>query len=270
MKRYRTALTIAGSDPSGGAGIQADLKTFAALGVYGMAAITALTVQNTVGVKYVSGVAPQVVHDQIVTVMEDIVPDAVKIGMVNDAATLEAITHALEENRPRFLTVDPVMVSTSGCNLMSNDALDMMRNRLLPLADIVTPNLPEAWTLSGTSESVEAAARNILHFGAKSVLIKGGHADGDTKTDHLFYINAVGDLAHLALESDTVKTRNTHGTGCTLSSAITAFAAQGRSLEDAVSSAKSYLHDALKAGADVSIGHGHGPVNHFQFIIHNS
>ena len=262
MKRYITALSIAGSDPSGGAGLQADLKTFSALGVYGATAITAVTVQNTVGVKYVHALPPQVVYDQIVTVMEDIMPDAVKIGMVNDAETLDAIVRALTLHRPRFLVVDPVMVSTSGCALMQADALQVMEERLLPMADIVTPNLPEAWTLAGTDRSVDEAAQAILRLGVKALLIKGGHAEGTTKTDYL-YVSDDDGVKRTEFSSATVDTFNTHGTGCTLSSAIAAMLARGHGMEEAVRQAKMYLTEALKAGADVVVGHGHGPVCHF-------
>ncbi len=262
MKRYITALSIAGSDPSGGAGLQADLKTFSALGVYGATAITAVTVQNTVDVKYVHALPPQVVYDQIVTVMEDIMPDAVKIGMVNDAETLDAIVRALTPRRPRFLVVDPVMVSTSGCALMQADALQVMEERLLPMADIVTPNLPEAWTLAGTDSSVDEAAQAILRLGVKALLIKGGHAEGTTKTDYL-YVSYDDGVKRTEFSSATVDTFNTHGTGCTLSSAIAAMLARGHGMEEAVRQAKMYLTEALKAGADVVVGHGHGPVCHF-------
>lgn len=262
MKRYVTALTIAGSDPSGGAGMQADLKTFSALGVYGTTAITAVTVQNTQSVKYVHTLPPQVVYDQIVGVMEDLCVDAVKIGMVNDADTLDAIVRALSERKPKFLVVDPVMVSTSGCALMQPDALVIMKERLLPMADLVTPNLPEAWTLAGTDTLVDEAAQKILELGVKALLIKGGHAEGKTKTDYL-YINNGGGVKRVEFTSETVETKNTHGTGCTLSSAIAAFAARGCGLEDAVRKAKDYLTGALKAGADVVVGKGHGPVCHF-------
>lgn len=262
MKIYISALSIAGSDPSGGAGLQADLKTFSALGVYGATAITAVTVQNTVGVKYVYALPTQVVYDQIVTVMEDIMPDAVKIGMVNDAATLDAIVRALTLHRPKYLVVDPVMVSTSGCSLMQEDALKVMKERLLPMADIVTPNLPEAWTLAGTDSSVDDAAQSILRLGVKALLIKGGHAEGKTKTDYLYVVSESG-VKRTEYSSDTVETFNTHGTGCTLSSAIAAMLARGYDMEEAVRRAKDYLTGALEAGADVVVGHGHGPVCHF-------
>lgn len=262
MKRYVSALTIAGSDPSGGAGLQADLKTFSALGVYGATAITAVTVQNTVKVKYVHALPPQVVYDQIAAVMEDIHPDAVKIGMVNDAATLGAIVRALTEYKPKYLVVDPVMVSTSGCALMQEDALSVMKERLLPMADIVTPNLPEARTLAGTDSSVDEAAQAILRLGVKALLIKGGHAEGKTKTDYL-YIKGRDGVKRSELAAETIDTVNTHGTGCTLSSAIAAMLARGAGIEEAVRSAKHYLTEALRAGADVKVGEGHGPVCHF-------
>lgn len=271
MERYISALTIAGSDPSGGAGIQADLKTFSALGVYGATAITAVTVQNTVGVKYVQALPPQVVYDQIVTVLEDINTDAVKIGMVNDAATLTAIVDALKKHRPRFLTVDPVMVSTSGCPLIQPDALDIIKERLLPMADIVTPNIHEASVLAGRKEiigddniysKIDETAGIIMCSGVKALLIKGGHIDGKTKKDCL-YIKEDNTVKRICLSSETVETGNTHGTGCTLSSAITAFAARGMQLEQAVRYAKKYITEALKAGADIHTGNGHGPVNHF-------
>ena len=262
MKRYITALTIAGSDPSGGAGLQADLKTFSALGVYGATAITAVTVQNTQGVRYVHKLPPQVVYDQIIAVMDDIHVNAVKIGMVNDAETLDAVVRALTERKPKFLVVDPVMVSTSGCALMQADALAIMKERLLPMADLVTPNLPEAWTLAGTDTSVSDAAQAILRLGVKALLIKGGHAEGKTKTDYL-YINNVNGVKRVEFTAETVDTVNTHGTGCTLSSSIAAFAARGLELEEAVRQAKSYLTGALKAGAGVHVGSGHGPVCHF-------
>lgn len=262
MKRYVTALTIAGSDPSGGAGIQADLKTFSALGVYGATAITAVTVQNTQSVKYVHKLPPQVVYDQIVAVMEDVTVDAVKIGMVNDAETLDAIVRALTAYRSKFLVVDPVMVSTSGCALMQPDALAIMKERLLPMADLVTPNLPEAWTLAGTDTSVDDAAQAILRLGVKALLIKGGHAEGNTKTDYLYIYKGEG-VKRVEFTAETIDTPNTHGTGCTLSSAIAALLACGNGLEDAVRQAKEYLTEALKAGADVHVGRGHGPVCHF-------
>lgn len=266
MKRYISVLSIAGSDPSGGAGIQADLKTFSALGVYGAAAVTAITVQNTMGVKYVHSVPAQVVYDQIVAVMEDLHPDAVKIGMVNDAATLDAIINALIDCRPPFLVVDPVMVSSSGKMLMSSDALTLLQKRLLPITDLLTPNIPEASVLTGMSpvsaNDVESAARAILAYGTRSVLIKGGHASGCVKTDILFSV-VDGNVSLNEYSAPAVASRNTHGTGCTLSSAIAAFVARGNNIVEAVGKAKRYLTSALAAGADITVGNGTGPLNHF-------
>lgn len=271
-------MTIAGSDPSGGAGLQADLKTFSALGVYGASAVTAVTVQNTVGVSHVQALPPQVVHDQIVAVMEDIRPDAVKIGMVNDADTLGAIVAALEEYKPRYLVVDPVMVSTSGCSLMQEDALKIMKERLLPMADLVTPNLPEAFALAnGLSDGhpkgyvalceldtvkVDRMAKSIIALGVKALLVKGGHAEGDVKTDILYVCGESG-VRRESLSAASVDTANTHGTGCTLSAAIAAFLARGLDLDAAVRCGKNYLTMALEAGAHIRVGYGHGPVNHF-------
>lgn len=266
MKRYPVALSVAGSDPSGGAGIQADLKTFSALGVYGAAAVTAITVQNTKGVKYVHALPPQVVYDQIVAVMEDLHPDAVKVGMVNDAATLDAIINALTECRPSFLVVDPVMVSSSGCMLMSCDALNLLKEKLLPITNLLTPNIPEAFSLAGvpvcSSCNMEPVARKILDYSAGAVLIKGGHANGEIKTDTLFY-NSGGNIVANEFSAPAVLSRNAHGTGCTLSSAIAAFVARGNSLVEAVGKAKRYLTSALAAGADITVGNGTGPLNHF-------
>ncbi len=242
--------------------MQADLKAFSALGVYGATAVTAVTVQNTEGVKYVHKLPAQVVYDQIAAVMEDITVDAVKIGMVNDAETLCAIVHALTAHKPKFLVVDPVMVSTSGCALMQPDALAVMKEQLLPIVDLVTPNLPEAFVLAGDECPVDEAAQAISRLGVKALLIKGGHAEGMVKTDYL-YIYKGGDVKRVELPAAAVDTVNTHGTGCTLSSAIAAFAACGCGLEDAVRRAKEYLTEALKAGAGIRVGDGHGPVCHF-------
>ncbi len=261
MRRYPTVLSIAGSDPSGGAGIQADLKTFSALGVYGAAAVTAVTVQNTLGVKYVHALPPDVVHDQITAVAEDIRPDVVKVGMVNDISTLEAVVDALREFRPRCLVVDPVMVSSSGCPLMQPGARSLFIKDLLPLTDLLTPNLPETWLLAErTAErdgDLRSAALEIMSLGARAVLVKGGHMEGLERTDILF--RPSGERIYTA---PSVTSRNTHGTGCTLSSAISAYVARGMELGDAVEKAKAYLTRALEAGRDVSVGEGTGPLNH--------
>lgn len=260
--RYICALTIAGSDCSGGAGIQADIKTMSALGVYAAAAITSITVQNTKGVQAVYGVNPLIIADQIKAVMDDIKPDTVKIGMVNDSATIHAIADTLKHYPKCPIVIDPIMVSTSGFNLMKPDALELFCDSLLPMATLLTPNLPETEILSNmkiyTIDDMNIAAQRILSLGCKTVLIKGGHMRGDKKVDRLYMANQnVQTFIH-----KTIDTRNTHGTGCTLSSAITSFIARGLDLADAIAAAENYLSQALAAGKDVYIGEGHGPVNH--------
>ena len=258
--KYIATLTIAGSDCSGGAGIQADIKTMSALGCYAASAITAITVQNTLGVTAVHAVPPEIVAGQIKAVMDDIEPKAIKIGMVNDAETIFAIAETLKAYSLPHLVVDPVMVATSGSRLMQDDALDVFCRELLPLATLLTPNVPEAEVLSGIKitdkGSMDKAARRVLQLGCNNILIKGGHLAGQ-KVDRLY-----GDV-DCEYVAENVVTRNTHGTGCSLSSAITTFLAQGFSTDEAIGKAKKWLTEALKAGADVEIGHGHGPVNHF-------
>lgn len=264
QRRYITALTIAGSDCSGGAGIQADIKTMSALGVYAASAVTAVTVQDTCGVTAVESVGADIVAGQIHAVMRDIEPRAVKIGMVNDRRTIVAIAAALAEYDIHYLVIDPVMVSTSGMRLMQENALDAFRRLLMPMATLLTPNLPEAEILSGMSirngDDALAAGRIIAEQTRDAVLIKGGHADdGCRKCDRLY------DRGGLLLEVDcpTVETRNTHGTGCTLSAAITSYLALGFSIEESLRRAKEYMTEALRQGSDVRIGGGYGPVNHF-------
>lgn len=262
--RYIPILTIAGSDCSGGAGIQADIKTISALGCYAASAITAITVQNTVGVAGVEPVAPQVVAGQIRAVMDDIRPAAVKVGMVNDAATIQAIAGALRPYSPAAVVVDPVMVSTSGSVLMQADALAAFRSELEPLATLITPNVHEAEVLSGLvisdEASCHAAGLVIARDSHCSVLIKGGHFGGANKVDRLY--SPDGRLAE-TFATAAVDTVNTHGTGCTLSSAIACFMGRGCDIASAVRQAKAYVTAALEAGAGVSVGQGHGPVNHF-------
>lgn len=260
MMKYIPTLTIAGSDSGGGAGIQADIKTMSALGCYACSAITSITVQNTLGVSAVEAVAPEIVEGQIRAVMEDIAPRYIKLGMVNDVATIGAVARALRVADYDEFVVDPVMVSSSGRNLMQPEALDMFVSELLPLSTLVTPNLPEAAVLSGLSESadVELMAERILGLGCRSVLIKGGHMDGPSKKDVLFSGGSC-----YTYECPFVETRNSHGTGCTLSSAIISFLARGENVDVAVGHAKEYITKALIAGADVVIGRGTGPVNHF-------
>lgn len=263
--RYYTALTIAGSDSCGGAGIQADIKTMSALGIYAASAITAITVQNTKGVYGIQNVEPEIVKGQIEAVMEDIHPDAIKIGMVNDCDTIRAIAETLKKYQESFqhLVIDPVMVSTSGCRLMQEDALDVFITELLPLATLLTPNIPEAEILANrkieNAEDIKAAAAAISKLGCRYVLIKGGHFDGEEKIDYLFEDGK----QKTSYRGISVNTRNTHGTGCTLSSAITSYLAREMDMNTAIAMAKTYLSGAILAGKDIKIGEGHGPVNHF-------
>ena len=263
--RYYTALTIAGSDSCGGAGIQADIKTMSALGVYAASAITAITVQNTKGVYGIQNVEPEIVKGQIEAVMEDIHPDAIKIGMVNDCDTIRAIAETLKKYQESFqhLVIDPVMVSTSGCRLMQEDALNVFITELLPLATLLTPNIPEAEILANrkieNAEDIKAAAAAISKLGCRHVLIKGGHFDGEEKIDYLFEDGK----QKTSYRGISVNTRNTHGTGCTLSSAITSYLAREMDMNTAIAMAKTYLSGAILAGKDIKIGEGHGPVNHF-------
>ncbi len=277
-KSYPIVLSIAGSDSSGGAGIQADLKTFSALGVYGATAITAITAQNTQGVNSQFALPPQMVYEQITAVIDDLNLSVVKIGMLSNVEIVNAVADALS-NYDVKIVLDPVIVSTSGHRLLSVEAQDVIKERLLPMCEIVTPNIPEMETLTdmpvSTFEEKEKAANHLLSLGAKSVLLKGGHEEGEMKRDLLFLgilkpwnSGTLGNgsqlIAHSSqLVSETISTNNVHGTGCTLSSAIAAFMARGLSLEDAVREAKHYVTEAIRAGADVKIGHGFGPVNHF-------
>jgi len=254
--RYPTALSIAGLDPSGGAGLLADVKTFSALGVYGMAVATALTEQSTVGVTAVNGVDGEILYRQMVAVMSDIKTDVVKIGMAHDAKTMEAIADALSKFNPRHVVVDPVMVSSSGKQLMRHDALQAFIDRLLPLATLITPNKPEYELLLSHGLDAESMAR-----GGTAVLLKGGHVEGEEKRDILFY-NDGNEVKTREYSARTIITHNTHGTGCTLSSAIAAYLARGLNIEEAVSKAKTYLTQALIEGADVRVGNGAGAMNH--------
>ena len=262
------AMTIAGSDSSGGAGIQADLKTFAAFGVFGTSAITALTAQNTQGVRAVHDVPPDMVRAQIDAVFNDMPVAAVKIGMVSQIATIEAIVAALDHWRPGHVVVDPVMVATSGARLVSPQAIDTMRNELLPRASIVTPNLPEAAVLLDQNEAVDEAqmqdqAQRLLALGARAVLIKGGHVQGGHGVPRESVDFLVTPEQVLRLAAPRIVTRNTHGTGCTLSSALAANLARGHALNDAARIAKVYVTRAIESAKDRDLGAGHGPLDHF-------
>ena len=258
--RYYTALTIAGSDSCGGAGIQADIKTMSALGVYAASAITAITVQNTKGVYGIQNVEPEIVKGQIEAVMDDIQPDAIKIGMVNDRDTIKAIAKTLKKYQGKYqhLVIDPVMVSTSGCRLMQEDALDIFISELLPLATLLTPNIPETEVLAGMkitrNEDMIAAAEKISDSYHCAVLCKGGHSLNDA--NDLLYRNG----SYRWFNGKRIDNPNTHGTGCTLSSAIAANLAKGFDLDTSVERAKDYISGAL--GAMLDLGHGSGPMNH--------
>lgn len=256
------ALTIAGSDSGGGAGIQADLKTFSALGVYGASVLTAVTAQNTRGVRAVEDISPATIAAQIDAVYEDMAVGAAKIGMVSRADSIAVIAERLRRWNVRPV-LDPVMVATSGDRLLQEDAVGALRAELLPLSVLVTPNLPEAALLTDTpvaETEVEmiAQAEKILRAGAAAVLVKGGHGRGHESTDIL--LDSAG---FLRLSMPRIATRNTHGTGCTLSAAVAAGLARGLPLVDAVDDARKYLHGALEAGRALAIGTGRGPVHHF-------
>jgi len=257
-EKMRTALSIAGSDSSGGAGIQADMKTMSAHGVYAMTAITALTAQNTIGVTSIQEASPQFLADQLDAVFTDIFPDAVKIGMVSNAALIRIIARKLKEYDAKHIVVDPVMVATSGSKLMQDEALETLKRELLPLAEVVTPNIPEAEILSGmeirTADDMEKAAKYIAETYSCSVLLKGGHDLNDA--NDLLYRNGEAQWFH----GRRINNPNTHGTGCTLSSAIASNLACGMELNEAVRRAKDYISGALSAMLD--LGKGSGPMNH--------
>lgn len=264
-KSYPKVLSIAGSDSSGGAGIQADLKTFSALGVYGATAITAVTAQNTQGVISQFALSPEMVSDQIKAVIDDIEPSVVKIGMLSNSDIVKVVAECLRHYRLTVI-LDPVMVSSSGHRLLSIEAQELIKEHLLPLSTLVTPNIPEMAALTdmplSLPEEKESAARYLLDMGAKAILVKGGHEEGCLKTDLLFYYKD-GEVELKSYTSETVSTKNIHGTGCTLSSAIAALMAKGVELNDAIAEAKRYVTQAIMAGSDVHIGYGFGPVNHF-------
>ena len=252
------AMTIAGSDSGGGAGVQADLKTFAALGVYGASTLTAITAQNTVGVTAVHEIPTDVIRAQIDAVLTDIGADAVKTGMLSSSAIIECVADALEHWRVSLLVVDPVMVAKSGDSLLQEEAVGVLRSRLLPLASVVTPNIPEAEVLTGMNISSDAdvrdAARAIVGMGAKAVVVKGGHREGPA-TDIFFD----GSEFH-EFTTPRIDTQNTHGTGCTFASAVAAGLARGLPVVDAVSAAKEYVTEAIRHS--FPIGQGHGPLSH--------
>ena len=257
------ALTIAGSDSSGGAGIQADLKTFAALGVYGASVITALTAQNTQGVSGIHPVPAEFVTAQIDAVFSDLAVGAVKIGMVAQPAVIDAIVAGLKRWAPQHVVLDPVMVATSGDRLLAADAIEGLRTKLIPQASLITPNLPEAAALLDEPVAVGEAAierqgKRLLAMGCPAVLIKGGHGQGAESIDYLIRHSGT-----VALAAPRVATQSTHGTGCSLSSAIAAGLARGEDMETAVRQAKDWISAAIAAADRLGVGHGHGPIHHF-------
>ncbi len=262
----RNALTIAGSDSGGGAGIQADLKTFSALGVYGASVITALTAQNTREVRAIHDVPPGFVGEQIDAVLDDIQIDVVKIGMLSQPEVIEAVASALERHRVERVVLDPVMVAKSGDRLLQAEAVAALRERLVPLSSVITPNLPEAGVLVGEAppgdeRAMREVGSRLLGLGAPWVLLKGGHLPGPESVDYLF-----DGSRHWRLTSPRIETRNTHGTGCTLSSALAAFIARGEAVPEAMQAAKSYVSEALREAEKLYVGRGHGPVHHFHAL----
>ena len=262
---YVRVLSIAGSDSGGGAGIQADLKTFAALGCYGMTAITAVTAQNTLGVTAIHAVPAEILQAQLAAVFDDIGVDAVKIGMLHSPEIVRVVAQALRSHRVRHVVRDPVMVATSGDRLIAPETVAVLVRELFPLACVVTPNLDEAALLLGrpieTVGQLDDAARDLLALGAPAVLLKGGHLAGDTVVD-LLAVAGQPPAEWQRLQSARIASRNVHGTGCTLSSAIAAQLALGHDLPQAVTLARSYILQAIATGADVRTGAGHGPLNH--------
>ncbi len=259
MKSIRKALTIAGSDSGAGAGIQADLKTFAALGVYGTSAITAITAQNTVGVTQVLALSPKLVGAQIDAIIGDIGAHALKTGMLANAAIIDVVANKIREHRLKNIVVDPVMVATSGDLLIQKNAVVALRNKLIPLAIVVTPNIAEAEELTGmkllTAVEIREAAKRIVKMGARTAVIKGGHLKGPAID--LFYDGK----RFIELTAPRIRTKNTHGTGCTFSAAIAAYLAKGEKLDSAVMLAKKFITQAIRSS--FAIGAGHSPVHHF-------
>ncbi len=269
MKNYHRVLTIAGSDSGGGAGIQADLKTFSALGCYGMSVITALTAQNTVAVTGIHQVSQAFIAQQIDAVMEDIGADAVKVGMLHSPEVINIVTERLKHYDVANIVVDPVMVAKSGDKLLREEAVEALKTVLIPIATLITPNLPEAAVLlqrptkSITQADIphlEAACKELATLGPQAVLLKGGHLESKQNLD-ILYSKTNDTLCHF--EAERIDTANTHGTGCTLSSAIASQLAKGHSIREAIQRAKEYITQAIKVGAGYRLGSGHGPVHHF-------
>jgi len=265
MKKYKKVLTIAGSDSGGGAGIQADIKTISALGCYGTTVITAITAQNTLGVNAIHPVPVNIIEKQLYAVLSDIGTDAVKIGMLHSVEIIKTVSKALIEFQVKNIVIDPVMVATSGDKLIEDNTVDALVNFLFPLADIITPNLPEANILVNynitTKDQMIESAKKLLEFGSKSVLLKGGHLKGDILFDIYVQKNEKNEVK--VFENKRIFTRNIHGTGCTLSSAIASFLACEEKMEISVEKAIDYLNKTIQHGKDYKTGEGSGPVNHF-------
>ncbi len=264
MKEYKRVLTIAGSDSGGGAGIQADLKTFSACGCYGMSAITAVTAQNTKGVRDIHPVPVPCIEAQICAVLDDIGIDAIKIGMLHSSAVISSIASLIEKYECKNIVLDPVMVATSGDPLIEEDAIVALKERLLPLVDLITPNIPEASLLMGKKiedkNQLVEIARNLGQHYSISVLVKAGHLETKELNDVLWENQR---QKTITFSNTRIETQNTHGTGCTLSSAITAFMSRGHSLAESVQKAEEYLQGAIGVGAEYILGKGHGPVHHY-------
>lgn len=260
--RVNKALTIAGSDSGGGAGIQADLKTFQELGVYGMSAITAITAQNTMGVKGVHPVPTSMITLQLEAIAADLTPDSIKTGMLFSSEVIHAVADCIEKFSWKQVVIDPVMIAKGGASLLQQDAIIAMKERLLPLATMITPNIPEAEVLTGITihslEDRKIAAKHLFELGVDFVVIKGGHSDDSMAVDIFFDGDRFEEIS-----SPRLQTKNTHGTGCTFSAAITAQLAKGNSVKDSVTIAKHYIQAAIKH--DLHIGSGHGPTNHWAY-----
>jgi len=267
-KTYARAMTIATSDSGGGAGVQADLKTFSALGCFGTSVLAALTAQNTHEVRGIEAMPPDFVSLQIDTVLDDIGTDAVKIGMLFNGKIMEVVAERLKAHNVQKVVLDPVMVAKSGAKLIKDEAIETIKDALFPLSTVITPNLPEAETLLGTNISdqseMEAAARKLLDLGPHAVLLKGGHFSNQKSVDCLV-LNAPDENGNdlYWYKSERIHTKNTHGTGCTLSSAIAAGLAKGMKLPESVQEAKNYITEAIAAGSEYRLGQGHGPLHHF-------
>ena len=260
--KYTTVLTIAGSDSGGGAGIQADIKTISAIGCYSASAITAITAQNTCGVNAIQTLSPQIVKEQIESVATDIEIDAIKIGMVSEPDIIEVISDFIKDINNIPIVFDPVLVSTSGHILTQSNTIDLITTQIIPYCTLVTPNIFEAERLTNISISTEEdminACYEIQRYGCQNVLIKGGHSNSDIITDILITKDKI-----FKFSATKILSQNTHGTGCTLSSAIASYLALGNTLPDAVEKGKTFITNAIKSGKDVKTGKGHGPVNHF-------